>query len=217
MDAYYPVFLKVAGKKAVVIGGGPVAARKAATLASAGALVTVISPVLCPELEAMLASGTILHERRAYAPGGIEGAALVIAATDDPAVNAEACRASNLLGIPSNSVRPPDAGNFIVPSTIKRGGLTIAVSTGGGCPALSKRIRKDLEAFIGDEYGPFLEFLEEARAALKEHLPEEAARAGALTDMVESGLIDTFRDSGPDTGLAAGRAALAGLLARRPE
>lgn len=217
MDAYYPVFLKVAGKVAVVIGGGPVAARKAATLASAGAYVTVICPLLCPELEVMLGAGTIRHERRAYAPGGIEGAALVIAATDDPAVNAEVAREASLLGIPANSVRPPDAGSFIVPSTIKRGGLTIAVSTGGGCPALSKRIRKDLEAFIGDEYGPFLEFLEEARAAFREHLPDEGGRAGALTELVESGLIDTFRDSDADAALAAGRAALAGLLARKPE
>jgi len=217
VEGYYPVFLKVAGLKAVVIGGGNVAARKAATLAGSGATVTVISPRLSTGLRELVDAGTVRHEPRKYAEGDVKGASIAIAATDDPDVNAAVCREAGMLGIPVNSVRPPEAGSFIVPSTIKRGGLTVAVSTGGGCPALSRRLRKDLEAFIGDGYGPFLEFLEEARAELKARVPDENSRARALTELVESGLMEAFRRAGPDAVMTEIVTEARAMLARHIE
>jgi len=212
MDGYYPVFLRLSGEKAVVLGGGPVAARKAGGLLAAGAAVTVVSPAICPELERLVGEGRVEYVGRAYEPGDIEGAAVVVAATDDPAVNVAVSMQASKLGIPVNSVRPPSAGSFIVPSTIRRGGLMLSISTGGGCPALSKRLRRELEGFIGDEYGPFLEFLEEARAELRARLPVEEARAEALTRLVESGLIETFRTEGETEGRTKGRKTLDELI-----
>jgi len=212
MDGYYPVFLRLSGEKAVVLGGGPVAARKADGLLAAGAAVTVVSPALCPELERMVGERRVEHVGRAYEPGDMDGAAVVIAATDDPAVNVAVSLQAFKLGIPVNSVRPPSAGSFIVPSTVRRGGLMLAISTGGGCPALAKRLRRELEGFIGDEYGPFLEFLEEARAELKARLPDEEVRAEVLTRLVESELIETFRTEGENKGRTKGQKALEELI-----
>jgi precorrin-2 dehydrogenase len=212
MDGYYPVFLRLSGERAVVLGGGPVAARKVDGLLAAGASVTVISPALCPELEQMVNDGRVTHARRSYDPADIEGAAVVIAATDDPAVNVAVSLQASKLGIPINSVRPPSSGSFIVPSTIRRGGVMLAISTGGGCPALSKRLRRELEGFIGEEYGPFLEFLEEARDELKAKLTNEESRAEALTRLVDSGLIETFKTGGEEAGRINGRKMLDELI-----
>lgn len=212
MEGFYPVFLKVAGKKAVVVGGGAVAARKAATLAQSGALVTIVSPELGPESGRLVADGLVRHDKKKYAQDDLSGASIAIAATDDPAVNIAVCADAERQGIPANSARPPDAGSFIVPSSIRRGDLSIAISTGGGCPALSKRLRTELERFIGDGYGPFLEFLEEARAELKARVLSESGRAAALTALVESGLVEAFRDGPVEAALAEARWMLESMI-----
>lgn len=194
MSEFYPIFLRLTGRKAVVIGGGPVAARKAASLIEAGAAVTVISPELSTRFEEGLAeAGAFIHEGRKYRPGDLAGAAIAVAATDDPETNALVAAEANELGIPVNSANPPGAGTFIVPSTVKRGGLTVAISTGGACPALSRKLRQDFESFLTGEYGQFLEFLEEARTALKERLPEERSRRRVLEELVVSGLAEAFK------------------------
>jgi precorrin-2 dehydrogenase/sirohydrochlorin ferrochelatase len=187
------MFLRLSGKKAVVLGGGPVAARKAASLADAGARVTVISPELSPAFETLAKAGAFIHEARKYRPGDLAGAFLAVAATDDPEANDAAAKEADALGIPVNSANPPAAGNFIVPSSIHRGGLTIAISTGGACPALSRRLRQDIESFLAGQYDLFLEFLEEARAALKERLPEEDSRRQVLEGLAGSGLAEAFK------------------------
>jgi precorrin-2 dehydrogenase/sirohydrochlorin ferrochelatase len=193
MNDFYPVFLKVSGKKAVVIGGGPVAARKAASLAEAGARVTVISPELSPAFDGLAKAGAFIHEARRYRPGDLAGAFIAVAATDDSKTNIDAASEADSLGILINSANPPAAGSFIVPSSIHRGGLTVAISTGGACPALSRRLRQDIESFLAGQYGWFLEFLEEARSALKARLPEEDARRQVLEELAGSGLAEAFK------------------------
>jgi precorrin-2 dehydrogenase/sirohydrochlorin ferrochelatase len=190
----YPVFLDVAGRKAVVIGGGAVAGRKAASLAEAGAELTVISPEVEPALTALVNGGKALHIKRAYTKGDLKGAFIAVAATDDPEVNRLVSEEAVGLGILVNCASPPSSGNFFVPSSIHKGGLTVAISTGGACPALTKKLRIRLSETIGDEYGPLLEFLEEARAKLKEELPSEPDRASALEELADSGLLEYFRD-----------------------
>ena len=211
MRKLYPIFLDIEGKKAVVIGGGPVAARKAGTLAEAGASVTIISPELSPETAALVKGGSVSHIPRKYSSGDLEGASVAVAATGDPDANIAITDEAKSAGVPVNSARPPSAGDFFVPSTINRGGLTVAISTAGGCPALAKRLKGDLDTFLGREYGPFLEFLEEARTAIKAGITDESARALALTRLVESDLIEGFKGDRGDA-LARGRAMLDGLL-----
>ena len=214
MKKFYPVFLDMEGKKAVVIGGGPVAARKAGALAKAGAEVTLVSPALDRKAAELVSGGGIEHTARRYRRGDLAGAFLAVAATDEPDTNLDVASEAKSSGILVNCVRPPSAGSFIVPSSIRRGGLTVAISTGGGCPALSKRLKKDIDALLGREYGPFLAFLEDARAELKARLTDEDGRAEALTALVESDLIDQFRAGRQAEAAEKGRAALDDLIAR---
>ncbi len=178
MDRFYPVFLDIEGKRAVVIGGGPVAHRKAASLLEAGAAVTVISPEAVPAITRLAERGLLTLKPRRYRKGDLRGAVVAIAATDDQTVNERAASEARDLGILINCATPPESGNFIVPSSIKKGALTLAISTGGASPALSKRLRLDLEAFLGTKYSWFLEFLEEARGRLKAEVRRRGRPSG---------------------------------------
>jgi len=212
VSGFYPLFLDASGLRALVVGAGPVAARKVGSLLGAGAAVTVVSPEVDQSIDALAGSGKVTLVRRAYSPADLDGARLVVAATDNPDVNVGVCRDALSAGLLVNCVNPPHAGNFIVPSVTGRGGLTVAISTGGGCPALTKRLRKDIESFIGCEYGAFLTFLEEARATLKAELPEGPDRAATLTALVESDLVDTFRDRPEAEAIARARDMLGDLI-----
>ena len=214
MRKLYPIFLDMEGIKAVVIGGGPVAARKAAALAASGASVTVISPELDPRTAALVQNGGVTHINRCYMDGDLAEASLAVAATDDPETNMKVASDAKARGILINCVRPPVAGNFIVPSSIRRGGLTVAVSTGGGCPALSKMLRLELETMLGREYEPFLEFLDNARTALKLRLSDEGSRAQALTALVDSDLLELFRTGSREEAAERGLAVLEKLISR---
>ena len=156
---YYPLFLKLAGKKCLVVGGGQVAARKIASLLEAGAQVRVVSPQVCEEIRLAAQEGRLELEMRGYRPGDLRGMRLVIAATDDPAVQEAVFSEAEVLGIPCNVVDKPEYCSFIVPSVVKSGDLTIAISTSGASPALARRLREELEGSFGPEWGRFLELM----------------------------------------------------------
>ncbi|GMT48169.1 MAG: precorrin-2 dehydrogenase [bacterium] len=163
---YYPVFLNIEGKRCIVIGGGEVAERKVLALLDAGATVTVISPELTERLAGLKRAGQIEHTPREYQDGDLKGAFIVIAATSDMDVNRKV--AGDAGNIPVNVVDVPELSTFIVPSVIKRGKLTIAVSTSGASPALSGSIREELEDLYMEEVGGLLQHLAEIRKTLKE-------------------------------------------------
>ena len=194
MSRFYPVFLDIDGKRAVVIGGGPVAHRKAASLIEAGAAVTVISPEAVPAIARLAERGLLVHKPRKYRKGDLRGAVVAIAATDDQPVNERASSEARDLGILINCASPPSSGNFMVPSSIRKGALTLAISTGGASPALSMRLRQDLEAFLGGRYSWFLEFLEEARVRLKADVKDEVARQKILSKLVDFCLSEELAD-----------------------
>jgi precorrin-2 dehydrogenase/sirohydrochlorin ferrochelatase len=156
---YYPAFLDLQGASCLVVGGGQVGERKVKTLLDCGAVVHLVSPELTPFLEEAVRQGRVRLLAPAFVPAQLEGKFLVIGATDDPEVNrlisAEA-RSRNLL---CNIVDRPRECNFIVPATIRRGELVIAVSTGGRSPALAKKIREDLEKRFSDSYIKYLDLL----------------------------------------------------------
>lgn len=134
-----------------MVGGGSVAERKVVGLLKAGGRVTVISPMLTGALEAQANSGYIHHIKRRYRAGDTEGAAIVIAATSDGEVNARvASDASNAL---LNVVDDPSKCSFIVPSVIRRGGFTVAISTGGESPSSAKAMRIKIEEALGADAG----------------------------------------------------------------
>lgn len=164
---YYPVCLNVSGRLCIVVGGGQVAARKAASLLECGANVRVISPDVFPQIQDMARSQQVDVVRRSYATGDVKGAFLVIAATDDAVVNAAVAREAASIGIQVNVVDDAAQSSFIVPSLLRRGGLSISVSTSGMGPALARRIREELEGDFGEEYAALAELVEEVRAELK--------------------------------------------------
>jgi precorrin-2 dehydrogenase/sirohydrochlorin ferrochelatase len=190
---YYPVFLRVAGRRCVVIGGGTIATRKVESLLAAGACVAVISPSLTADLAARAARGEIEHVARAYRPGDLAGAVLAYAATDDETVHAAVACEAEAAGVLLNVVDRPQLCTFIAPSILRRGDLTVAVSTSGGSPALARRVREDLERSLGPEYERALDVLGRLRRHLQTRAVSSAERQRILTGLVGSDLLDRLR------------------------
>ena len=217
---YYPVFLRLAGRRCVVIGGGEVAERKVRSLLAAGAEVAVISPSLTAGLGALAAGAPLDHLARAYRAGDLAGALLAFAATDDEALHAAIADEAEARGVLLNVADRPRWCGFIVPSIMSRGDLTVAVSTAGGSPALARRVREDIERTLGPEYERALDVLARLRRHLQDQPLSSADRHRILTGLVASDLLDRLREpdrSGVDRLLAehAGRdVSLASLGAR---
>jgi len=164
---YYPVSLNIRGRKCVVVGGGEVALRKVRVLLEHGADVEVISPDLYPELARLAESGEISVCNNTYEMGDLSSAFLAIAATDDVETNqrvAEEARSNSVL---VNVVDDAENSDFIVPSYLRRDGLTIAVSTSGQSPALARKIRTRLENEITKQYGPLTHVIREVRSEIR--------------------------------------------------
>lgn len=166
-QGHYPVFLKISGKKCVVVGGGQVARRKVKTLLEHGASVEVISPEPCPELNKLVERGEIRLLRRGYQAGDLEGAFLAIAATDNRALNRQVLKEAQERAVLVSVADDPENSDFIVPSAVRRGTLSIAVSTGGVSPALARKIRTRLEEEFGDEYASLVRLVGEVRAEVR--------------------------------------------------
>ena len=165
---YLPIFLKVEDRPCLVVGGGKVAARKVALLHRAGATITTVSPVLCNELRTLLVQGVITHMARDFQDEDLDDAVLVIAATDDEAVNRRISELAKSQRIPVNVVDSPDLCGFIMPSIIDRSPVQIAVSTGGASPVLARLLRSRLESFIPAAYGRLAKLVDEYRQRVKQ-------------------------------------------------
>jgi precorrin-2 dehydrogenase / sirohydrochlorin ferrochelatase len=171
----YPIFLDLSGRRCVVVGGGEVANRKAHKLLQARARVVVISPEIKPELESVAVE---IH-RRHYREGDLEGAYLAFAATDSRETNAAVAWEAKERGIPVNVADKPSDGDFALPSTLRRGSLQVAVSTGGASPTLARRIKNELEEAFGPEWAGVVEEFDKARRngrETDERLEEEVSR-----------------------------------------
>jgi precorrin-2 dehydrogenase/sirohydrochlorin ferrochelatase len=186
MNVYPICLVNLRERVCVVVGGGRVAERRVGALLECQARVTVISPTLTPELRRWAEAGKLKHVARSYRDGDLEGAFLCIAATNDRAVNEQVWREGNARGVLVNTVDPVrrtdgDASHshFIVPAVVRRGDLTIAVSTGGLNPALAARIKEEIASLFGPEYGDLLQILGDLRPRLIAELPPERRRAFA--------------------------------------
>jgi uroporphyrin-III C-methyltransferase/precorrin-2 dehydrogenase/sirohydrochlorin ferrochelatase len=191
---HLPVFLKLTGRACAVIGGGAVAARKTELLLSAGAHVTVTAPELCATLAEQVRQGRVVHRAEGFAPDALQGVALVIAATDERAVNAEVSRLAQAQAIPVNVVDDPELCSFILPAIVDRSPVVIAVSTGGASPVLARLLRARLETLIPATYGKLAELAARFRERVKLALPESARRPfwervlqGPIAELVFSG------------------------------
>lgn len=162
----FPMFVKLAGRRCVVVGGGPVAESKIESLLRAGAEITVVSPGLTDRLERMERHDLFLWARRRFVSSDLDGAFLVIAATSDDATNDFVYREADRRGILCNAVDQPARCHFYYPAVVQRGDLQIAISTAGQSPSLAQRLRKELEVQFGPEYGEWVRWLGTVREAL---------------------------------------------------
>lgn len=183
-----PLFLDLTGQPVVVVGGGSVAERKWRLLESTGARVTIVAPRLTEVLSARASAGTLRHLAAEFAPDQLEGARLVIAATDDRSVNAAVSAAARARGIWINAVDDLELSDAIVPAIIDRSPVIVAVSTGGASPVLARRLRARLETLLDPTLGALASLLARWRTRLIERWPDPSRRRRAVDALLDGPL-----------------------------
>ncbi len=186
----YPIVLNLSSRRVLVVGGGEVALRKARALADAGAQVRVVAPEFTAGFaeDGRFECVAVRYEKR-Y----LEGARVVVAATDDEAVNRQVASDARAAGVLVNVVDRPELCDFIVPAQVRRGDLLIAISTGGAAPALARRMRERLEKEFGPEYATLLAVLREVREDLKKRNISPAIRRRIFERLTEDDIMDAAR------------------------
>jgi precorrin-2 dehydrogenase / sirohydrochlorin ferrochelatase len=180
----YPISLNLEGKPCVVAGGGKVAYYKLLPLLKEKAEVTVVSPIIIPDIDKLYSEGKINVIRREIEQADYCDAFLIIAATNDQSVNREiyeSVRDTKLVNVVSDS----KIGNFHIPASLVRGKLLISVSTGGASPMLAKKIRDDLKEVYDESYEEYLEFLHEARMTIKNSSYEKVKKNRLYKEVLE--------------------------------
>ena len=190
MTTYYPVYLQLQDQPCVVIGGGKIAEGKVAGLLAADARVKVVSPTLTPRLQELVEQGQIESVSRTYQPGDLTGAFLVICATDQTEIDDQVWEAASANRQLVNVVDHTPHCNFIAPAILRRGDLTIAISTAGKASALAVRLKEQLQKEIGPEYERFLELAGQLREPLAHHIPDFETRKLLWYNLVDSDTLD---------------------------
>jgi uroporphyrin-III C-methyltransferase/precorrin-2 dehydrogenase/sirohydrochlorin ferrochelatase len=190
---YFPLFLDLKEKAVLLVGGGEVAARKFALLADAGAKVTLVAPRLGADLAEALTRGVFTHHAREFSAADIAGVWLVVAATDDRAVNATVSALANAARVPCNVVDDRELSSFIMPAIIDRSPVQIAVSTGGTSPVLARLIRERLETLLDSSLGPLAAFADRWRVAIKARFADIGARRRFLSWMLTGPVAASLR------------------------
>lgn len=194
---YFDLSLRLDGRPCLVVGGGAVAARKAGLLLEAGAAVTVVAPERGAELQALHAAGALARlERRPFAPEDAAGHVLAVAATDDPQVNAAVAAACRQRGVLVNVADDPEAGDFVVPATVRRGPLHLTVSTSGLAPAVAAAVARRLAERYGEEWGEVVALLGAERERAREAGLEAAARRALAQELAALDFDALLADGG---------------------
>jgi uroporphyrin-III C-methyltransferase/precorrin-2 dehydrogenase/sirohydrochlorin ferrochelatase len=171
---YLPIFLRVQNRLAVVVGGGAVAARKAELLLKCGARVRLVAPELAPDTQELLRLHSAAHEMShlsaPFDTRHLEGAALVIAATDSAAVNAQVSQVARSRGVPVNVADDADTSDFILPAIVDRSPVIVAVSSAGTTPVLARRVREQIEALLPARLGVLARFAGQQRERVNREL-----------------------------------------------
>ncbi|MBI2380487.1 MAG: uroporphyrinogen-III C-methyltransferase [Gammaproteobacteria bacterium] len=187
---YFPAFHDLRGRAVLIVGGGEVAARKYALLASAGARVFLVAPALHPELETARNKAELMHMPEHYASRDLSAYTLVVAATDDATVNAQVAADAERAGRPVNVVDTPELCSFIVPAIVDRSPVQVAISTGGAAPVLARRLRSQIEALLPAGLGRLAELSARWRERVKRRFPALTARRRFWERLFDSPLVE---------------------------
>lgn len=193
---YYPVFVDLSGKRVVVVGGGPIAARKASGVIAAGAVVTVVSPSVNTALHRMAFQQRLRWQARRFRATDLHGAWLAIAATNDAAVNRAVSRAASARRIFVNVVDHAPLCTFIAPAVTAQGKLTVAISTGGTSPTLAKLMKRQIRATLGPQAAQMARLLGGLRGVAKRRLPRYQDRKHYFEALVANGLAWRLQQEG---------------------
>jgi siroheme synthase-like protein len=174
----FPLFLRLEGKRVLVVGGGAVAERKALDLAEAGAKVTVVAPEISP---AIAGDERIVTERRGFEESDVDGAWLVIDATDDPITQKRACEAAEIAHLFAVAVDDPPNGSATSASVIRRGSFAVAISSSGEAPALSRLLREVLEQALPED-----DWLEQAKTLRERWRRDETPMSSRFAELVRA-------------------------------
>lgn len=174
---YLPVFLQLRSSRALIVGGGRIAARKADLLLKAGALVTVVAPRLHEDLHGRVAAGELIHLPESFVSAHLEGAVIAIAATGLKDVNSAVSRAARERGVPVNVVDDAALSTFIFPAIIDRSPVIVAVGSAGQAPVLARWVRERIEAILPASLGALARFMGERRKTVQRTLGAAARRA----------------------------------------
>ena len=180
MVTLFPLFLRLEGRRCLLVGAGNIAAQKIQSLLSAGAVVHVVAPMAGSLLRKLIREGQVCWSQRAFRSSDLDGAVLVIAATGDPVINETVFREARRRGILCNAVDEPERCDFYYPALVQRGDLQIAISTAGRSPALAQRIRKELETQFSQDYAEWLSWLGDVRTRLFRRSMDPERRRRAL-------------------------------------
>lgn len=206
---YYPIYLNLTDKLSIIVGGGTIAEGKVTGLLEADAKVVIIAPEVTPAVQELAESGKITWEKRVYRDGDLEGAAIAISATDDPEINHQVWDEANRRGILINVVDDVPYCNFIAPAIVRRGDITIAISTNGKMPALAAHMRREMDKSFGDEYLQLLEMTTPMRAELgAKHLAYTTRQQLWRKLFEETDLIDLVRQGDEESARKLAREVL---------
>ena len=183
----FPVVLNLAGRLVVVVGVGAVGTRKAAAAVAAGATVRIVDPVAV--------GVNVISE--AYRPEHLDGAFLVFACAT-PLVNAQVVADAHERGILANSATDPNGGDFTLPSVVRSGELTLAISTGGAAPALARRLREKFEAEFDSTFAEWLRLLADVRVIVLAEVPDPIRRRELLDDFADWPWLERLRAEGSE-------------------
>jgi precorrin-2 dehydrogenase/sirohydrochlorin ferrochelatase len=191
--SYYPVYLDLQDRLTVVVGGSALAEEKARGLLAVGARVKVIAETVTVGLAELAVEEALVHLARAFAGGDLAGAAMAIVTESDPGVRDAVFAEATAGNVLVNTVDDLPRCNWIAPSIVRRGHLTIAISTAGKAPVLAVRLRQWLEKEIGAEHERFLEMASEVRAPLALRHPDFAERRARWYRLIDSDVLELLR------------------------
>jgi uroporphyrin-III C-methyltransferase/precorrin-2 dehydrogenase/sirohydrochlorin ferrochelatase len=212
----FPAFLRIGGRDALVVGGGPLAAAKARLLVDAGAVVTAIAPAADAALRDLAASGRIRLLARGFAADDVTGKAVVIGAAADAALDRAVSAAAKAAGVPVNVVDAPELSDFTVPAIIRRAPFVIGVSSGGAAPALARRVREAVEQVLPDRLGRLATISREYRGAVKAAIAAPAARRRFWERLFDGPVARAVLGGREDEARRAMLAAINGAAANAP-
>jgi uroporphyrin-III C-methyltransferase/precorrin-2 dehydrogenase/sirohydrochlorin ferrochelatase len=193
MDELFPIFLKLAGRLCLVVGGGAVAEAKMQGLLRCGAKIRVVAPEATPGIREAASSGQFAWEQRPFLPSDLAEVFLVVAATNSRELHEEIFRRCQQAGILCNAVDEPDRCDFYYPAVVRRGSLQLAISTAGSSPFLAQRLRRELEERFGPEYGPWLEEIGRQRRELFQAAISPESRRAILRELSSERAFAEFR------------------------